>query len=67
VKFQNKHQHYPGQIFRQGNHLRRVTWVCGPFFAVKPYSYGIFAAHNRPWEPAPWTCEDLIKRGIITR
>lgn len=65
MKFQSNHQHYVGQIYREKNHLRKVTWVCGPFYKTVPYSYGIFSIKSQNWPL--WTPEQLIRRGIVTR
>jgi hypothetical protein len=65
MRCEPNHSHYVGEIFREGNHLRRVTWVCGPFYKVQHYSYGIFAERNKPWPT--WTSEQLVRRGIVTR
>lgn len=63
IKFEIKHGRTVGQIFRKGNHLFKVTRVLGPFYQMVPYSYGIFAEKKKPW----LTCEDLIRRGIVSR
>lgn len=68
MKYEKNHKHYVGQLIREGNFVMRVTWVFWHWYEVDRYSFGIFSDKNKGWaKPMPWTSEQLIRRGIVTR
>lgn len=70
MRYEKNHGHYVGQLFREGNFLRRVTWVIGSFYGISNYSYGIFSERNRQWVPVrelPLNAERMIRCGTVYR
>lgn len=70
MRYQKNHNKYVGQLFREGNFIRRVTWVLGPFYGVAHYSFGIFSERNRPWIPVrelPLNAERMIQSGALQK